>query len=106
MHDKGEGENASMFSKINRFVLIALIFSCSVLSLNAAVIDSLIQARLGTASGELISAVVTYNAQPAAADLASLRLLGVRYGVALKQLPMVGIWATSGQIQPISTSPR
>jgi serine protease AprX len=98
-----------MFSKINRFALVALVLSFSVLSpyaLNAAIVDSLLQARLGTASGELLPAVVTYNAQPNASDLAALRLLGVRYGVALKQLPMVGVWATGSQIQQIAAAPQ
>jgi len=95
-----------MFRKINRLALVALILSFSVLSLNAAVVDSLLQAKLATVSGELLPAVVTYNSQPNAADLTSLRLLGVRYGVALRQLPMVGVWATGAQIQQIATSSR
>src|SRR6202008_2685888 len=98
----GEGENASMFSKINKFALVALILSLSVLSINAATVDPLLQTKLGTVAGDLIPAVVTYNAQPNAADLTSLRLLGVRYGVALKQLPMVGVWATGAQLQQIA----
>ena len=50
-----------MFSKINRFALVALILSLSVLSTNAATIDPLLQTKLGTISGDLIPAVVTYN---------------------------------------------
>ncbi|MEA2337593.1 MAG: serine protease AprX [Thermoanaerobaculia bacterium] len=95
-----------MFSKINRFALVALILSLSVLSLNAAVVDPLLQAKLGMVSGELLPAVVTYNSQPNAADLTTLRLLGVRYGVAMKQLPMVGVWATGSQIQQIAANSR
>ena len=95
-----------MFSKINRLALVALILSFSVLSLNAAVVDPLLKVKLGTVSGELLPAVVTYNAQPNAADLTALRLLGVRYGVALKQLPMVGVWATGSQLQQIAASSR
>lgn len=95
-----------MFSKINRFALVALVLSFSVFSLEAAVVDPLLQAKLGAVSTELLPAVVTYNSQPTAADLAALRLLGVRYGVALRQLPMVGIWATSNQIRQIATGSR
>lgn len=95
-----------MFSKINKFALVALILSLSVLSLNAATIDPLLQTKLATVSTELIPAVVTYNSQPNAADLTSLRLLGIRYGVTLRQLPMVGVWATGAQIQQIAASTR
>jgi len=51
---------------------------------------------------QLLSAVVTYNSQPSAADLAALRLAGVQYGVALQALPMVGVWATPAQLQQIA----
>jgi len=95
-----------MFSKINKFALVALILSLSVVSLDAAVIDPLLQTKLGTVSGDLIPAVVTYNSQPNAADLTSLRLLGIRYGVTLRQLPMVGVWATGAQIQQLAASTR
>jgi serine protease AprX len=98
-----------MFSKINRFALVALILALTVVSsnvLNAAVIDPLLQAKLGSVSGQLLPAVVTYNSQPNAADLTALRLLGVRYGVALRQLPMVGVWATADQIRQIAGGSR
>ncbi|HEX3067633.1 MAG TPA: S8 family serine peptidase [Thermoanaerobaculia bacterium] len=95
-----------MFSKINRFALVALVLSLSALSLEAAVVDPLLQSKLGSVSGELLPAVVTYNTQPTATDLAALRLLGVRYGVALRQLPMVGVWATANQIRQIATGSR
>jgi serine protease AprX len=95
-----------MFSKINKFGLVALILSLNVFSLDAATIDPLLQTKLGTISSDLIPAVVTYNSQPNAADLTSLRLLGIRYGVTLKQLPMVGVWATGSQIQQIAASTR
>jgi len=95
-----------MFSKINRFALVALILSFSVLSLNAAVLDPLLQSKIGSASGQLLPAVVTYNSQPNATDLTALRLLGVRYGVALKQLPMVGVWATGDQVRQIAANSR
>jgi serine protease AprX len=95
-----------MFSKINRFALVALVLSLSVLSLEAAVVDPILQAKLGSVSGDLLPAVVTYNTQPTATDLAALRLLGVRYGVALRQLPMVGVWATANQIRQIAAGSR
>ncbi|MEA2236872.1 MAG: serine protease AprX [Thermoanaerobaculia bacterium] len=95
-----------MFSKINRFALVALVLALTVVSANAAVIDPLLQTKLGSVSGQLLPAVVTYNSQPTAADLTSLRLLGVRYGVALRQLPMVGVWATSDQIRQIAAGSR
>jgi serine protease AprX len=95
-----------MFRKINRFALVALVLSLSVLSLEAAVVDPILQAKLGSVSGDLLPAVVTYNTQPTATDLAALRLLGVRYGVALRQLPMVGVWATASQIRQIASGSR
>jgi serine protease AprX len=95
-----------MFSKINRFALVALVLSLTVLSLNAAVVDPILQAKLGSVTSDLLPAVVTYNTQPTATDLAALRLLGVRYGVALRQLPMVGVWATATQIRQIAAGSR
>jgi serine protease AprX len=94
-----------MLRRINQLALAALVLSFSILSLNAAVIDPLLQAKLGSVSGDLLPAVVTYNAQPGPSDLTALRLLGVRYGVALNQLPMVGIWATADQIRKIAAQP-
>src|SRR5205823_2009618 len=96
---------ASMSRRIKRLALIAAVLTFGVLSLQAAVLDPLLQAKLGSTTGELIPAIVTYNNQPTAADLASLRLTGVRYGVALKQLPMVGVWATADQIRQLAASP-
>ena len=55
-----------MFSKINKFALVALILSLSVVSLDAAVIDPLLQTKLGTVSGDLIPAVT--RRAPAASE--------------------------------------
>ena len=43
-----------MFSKINRFALIALILSFSVLSLDAAVVDPILQSKIGTVTSQLL----------------------------------------------------
>jgi serine protease AprX len=94
-----------MLRKINQFALVVLILSVSA-SLNAAaVLDPAIQAKLGSVTSELIPAIVTYNAQPSATDLATLRTLGIRYGVTMKQLPMVGVWATASQIRNVAAAP-
>lgn len=94
-----------MSRRIKRLALVAIVLTFGVLSLQAAVLDPLLQAKLGSVTGELIPAVVTYNTQPTAGDLASLRLTGIRFGVALKQLPMVGVWATADQIRQLAASP-
>jgi serine protease AprX len=94
-----------MLRKINRFALVVILLTCSALSTRAAVVDPILQAKLGSAGSELLSVIVTYNAQPTAGDLAGLRALGIRYGVALSQLPMVGVWATSDQIRQIAAAP-
>ncbi|MGH9419592.1 MAG: S8 family serine peptidase, partial [Thermoanaerobaculia bacterium] len=94
-----------MLRKINRLALVVALVLTVIPAANAAIVDPLLQAKLGTVSGELLPAVITYNAQPGPSELTALRLLGVRYGVTLKQLPMVGVWATSNQIQQIASRP-
>src|SRR4051794_22534193 len=65
----------------------------------AAVIDPRLT---GSGSTAAISAIVTYQQTPTVADVAALRALGIQYGVAMKALPMVGVWATPAQIAQIA----
>src|SRR4051812_45602106 len=94
-----------MFRQINKLGLVVLVV-LSFGAAQAAIIDPALSARLAAAPSQLLSVVVTYNGQPAAADLALLRGAGVRFGVSLKELPMVGVWATSAQINQISAAPN
>lgn len=73
-----------------------------------AVLDPNLPAKLATTGGtaSVLPVIVTYNAPPAAADVALLRSLGIRYGVTMKALPMAGVWATPAQIQQLATQPN
>jgi serine protease AprX len=96
-----------MFRNFKRLGLAVAMVVLAVSAVDAAIIDPALRASLNTAApADLLSVVVTYNAQPAASDLLSLRTLGVRYGITMKQLPMVGLWATSAQINRIAASPN
>jgi serine protease AprX len=94
-----------MLRRISSLAIVALALSLSLpqIAEAAALRDPALDAKLATAgSADLLSVIVTYDSQPTAADLATLRGLGISYGVALKALPMVGIWATSAQINSLA----
>src|SRR6185295_14491133 len=97
-----------MFRTARKLAIVVLILSLSLAgAAHAAIIDSALAAKLSTAApAELLSVIVTYNAQPAAADLTRLRVAGVRFGVSLKELPMAGVWATAAQINQIAGAPN
>jgi serine protease AprX len=97
-----------MFRTSRKLAIVVLILSLSLAgAAHAAIIDSALAAKLTTAApAELLSVIVTYNAQPTAADLTRLRVAGVRFGVSLKELPMAGVWATAGQINQIAGAPN
>jgi serine protease AprX len=92
---------------VSRRLFIALSFTLFVLPLalpsGAAIVDPKLQAAMqGAAPTELIQAIVTYKAQPTALDVAALSGIGVKTGLTLKTLPMIGVFATSAQLQKIS----
>jgi serine protease AprX len=103
--NENEGDTSSMSSTRRHLALISLTVLLSVPTVFAAArIDpKLTQAMQQGAPTQLLSAVVTYQSQPSPADLTALRLGGVQYGVALKALPMVGVFATPAQLQRIAT---
>src|ERR1041385_343643 len=69
----------------------------------SAVIDpSLTTAMNAVQATDLIGTVVTYNAQPNAADIQALRNLGIKYGMTFQALPMAGVWANKAQINTIA----
>jgi serine protease AprX len=96
-----------MLRRISSLALVAVALSLSLAQTSqaAALRDPALSAKLAAAStAELVSVIVTYDSKPIATDLAALRGLGIRYGVALKELPMVGVWATSAQINSLANA--
>lgn len=96
-----------MFSKINRIVitlLIGVIFLAAGTDAQAqALIDKKLSQKMAASlPTQLISAIITYHSAPSSADVQLLRNFGIQYGVVLKELPMVGVWATSAQINKVA----
>src|SRR2546421_8446759 len=92
-------------SATGRAFLVAALLAVALPSLSAN-LDPKLDTALGAAKpSDLLSVIVTYNAQPTPLEVASLRTLGIKYGVVLQQLPMVGVWATPAQIGQIAARP-
>src|SRR5205807_4067263 len=70
----------------------------------AANLDPKLVDALSTAgASDVFSVVVTYKAQPTAADIQSLRNMGIKYGVTFQSFPMAGVWANKAQINQINS---
>src|SRR5262249_15772020 len=84
-------------------LIIGALFLCAG-NVNAQVIvDSKLTQKLKQGRPtELVSVKVTYKTAPQAADIGTLRSIGIQYGVVMNQLPMVGLWATRDQINRIT----
>src|SRR5688500_18066119 len=89
--------------RLTTLVALSLVLLSSPAS--AATVDPLLRQRALLAPLALTPVVVTFNRAPGASDLLALRMLGIRGGVVLGQLPMVLTAVTAAQLDRLAATP-
>lgn len=80
--------------------------SAPVVAVKGAKVDPLLTTHLKTsAAGTSVPVVITYESRPASAELNRLQAIGIKKGVALKELPMVIAPMNALQLAAVQTQP-